>query len=172
MTLWFMMMLHNTKFGNKMFDGLEDTIWTNINILPLPCDLDPESRNPFFFHRTLCLMMIYIQTMFSCQGINSSENIVESYFDHMSLTVTLTVKIAKNKNKNIFFSTRHSGPWCCITILNLVTNCSVTQTVSSRQAFINIWNLCCNLNPKCSHPIFSTGCSGLWCCLVWLQTNQ
>ena len=28
-----MMMHHNTKSGNKMFDGLEDIIWTNIDIL-------------------------------------------------------------------------------------------------------------------------------------------
>ena len=27
------MMHHNTKFGNKMFVGLEDIIWTNIDIL-------------------------------------------------------------------------------------------------------------------------------------------
>ena len=31
---------HNTKFGNKMLGGLEDIIWTNINILNLHCDLD------------------------------------------------------------------------------------------------------------------------------------
>ena len=49
MTLWLIMMYHNTRFGNKMFGGLEDTIWTNINILTLSCDLDPECSNPFFF---------------------------------------------------------------------------------------------------------------------------
>ena len=27
------MMHHNTNIGNKMFGGLEDIIWTNINIL-------------------------------------------------------------------------------------------------------------------------------------------
>ena len=71
------MIHHNTKFGNKMLGGLEDIIWTNINILVLCCDLDPESSNPFFFHRTLWLMMMYNQTKFGCQGINSPENIVE-----------------------------------------------------------------------------------------------
>ena len=52
-------MPHNTKFGSKMFGGLEDNIWTNINIL------------------TLRLMMMSHLTEFRCQGINSSENIVE-----------------------------------------------------------------------------------------------
>ena len=68
-------MHHNTKFGNKMPGGLEDIIWTNINILTLRCDLDPECSK--FFHRTLWLMMMDHQTKFGCQGINSSENIVE-----------------------------------------------------------------------------------------------
>ena len=70
-------MYHNTKFGNKMFGGLEDIIWTNINILTLHCDLDPECSNPTVFHRTLWLMMMYHQIKFGCQGFNSSENIVE-----------------------------------------------------------------------------------------------
>ena len=60
MTLQHMMMHHNTKFGNKMFGGLEFenkmfgdleyTIWTNINILTLCCDLD---RDFFFSQDTL-----------------------------------------------------------------------------------------------------------------------
>ena len=36
------MMHHRTNFGNKMFSGLEDIIWTNIDILTLHCDLDLE----------------------------------------------------------------------------------------------------------------------------------
>ena len=46
-------MHHNTKFGNKMFGALEDIIWTNINILTLCCDLDPECSNPIFSEGTL-----------------------------------------------------------------------------------------------------------------------
>ena len=55
------MMHHNTKFGNKMLGGLEVIIWTNITILTLCYDFDPESSNPFFFsfHRTLQLLMLY-----------------------------------------------------------------------------------------------------------------
>ena len=36
------MMHYNTMFENEMFGGLEDIIWTNINILALRCDTDPE----------------------------------------------------------------------------------------------------------------------------------
>ena len=46
MTLQLMMMHHNSKFGNKMFGGLDDIIWININILTLCCDLDRKRRNP------------------------------------------------------------------------------------------------------------------------------
>ena len=72
-----MAILHNTKFGNKMFNGLEDIIWTNIDILTLHCDLDLERSNLFFFHKTLWLIMIGHQTKFGRQGINTSQNMVE-----------------------------------------------------------------------------------------------
>ena len=48
MTLWLMMMHHNAKFGNQMFGGLEDIIWTNIDILALCCNLDLKYSDPFF----------------------------------------------------------------------------------------------------------------------------
>ena len=78
MALWLLMMHHNTKFGSKTFGGLGDNMWTNINSLSLTCKLDPECNNPFFFFFTgqLGLLMMYHQTKFGCQGINSSDNIV------------------------------------------------------------------------------------------------
>ncbi|WP_419615779.1 hypothetical protein [Thiolapillus sp.] len=48
MTLQLIMMHHNTEFGNKMFGGLENIIWINIDILTLRCDLDLEGNNPLF----------------------------------------------------------------------------------------------------------------------------
>ena len=48
MTVQLMMMHHNTKFDNKMFGGLEDIIWTNIDMLTLCCDLDLGGSNPIF----------------------------------------------------------------------------------------------------------------------------
>ena len=59
-----------------MFGSLEDIIWTTTNSLTLQCDLDLEVSSPFF-HKTHWLMMLYHQTKFGPQGINSSENIVE-----------------------------------------------------------------------------------------------
>ena len=48
MTLQLMMMHYNTRFGNKMFGGLENIIWKNNDILTLNCDLDLEGNNPLF----------------------------------------------------------------------------------------------------------------------------
>ena len=44
-----MTMHHYTKFGNKMFGGVENNMWTNSEILTLRCDLDLERSKPFFF---------------------------------------------------------------------------------------------------------------------------
>ena len=52
------MMHHNTKFGNKMLGGLEDVIWTNINILTLCVTLTLNAVIQFF-HRKLRLIMLY-----------------------------------------------------------------------------------------------------------------
>ena len=50
--------LHDTPTHNdasqhqvwkQMFGGLEDIIWTNINILNLRCDHESECSNPFIF---------------------------------------------------------------------------------------------------------------------------
>ena len=57
--LKFMTMHHNTKFGNKMFGGLEAIVWANIDIWTLYCDLDLERSNPIFFHKKLRLLMSY-----------------------------------------------------------------------------------------------------------------
>ena len=66
MALRLMMMHHNIKFGNQMFGGLEDIIWTNI-------DMNTVIQS---FHMALWLMM-YHQTMFVHQRINSSADIIE-----------------------------------------------------------------------------------------------
>ena len=49
MTFQLMTMHHYTKFGNKMFGGVENNMWTNSEILTLRCDLDLERSKPFFF---------------------------------------------------------------------------------------------------------------------------
>ena len=54
------MMHHITKFGNKMIVGLEDIIWTNIDILTFAVTLILHAVI-HFFHKTLWLMMMYHQ---------------------------------------------------------------------------------------------------------------
>ena len=46
-------MHHNTKFGNKMLGGLEDVIWTNINILTLCVTLTLNAVIQLFSQDTL-----------------------------------------------------------------------------------------------------------------------
>ena len=63
MTLRLIIMHQSTKFGNKLFDGLEDIFWTNTDNLNLRCDLDLECSDPFLY-KTLWLIMVYHQTKF------------------------------------------------------------------------------------------------------------
>ena len=56
-----------------------------------------------FFHRTLWLMMMYHQTKFGCQGMNSPEDIAER------VIFFITWALAAIK----YFITWHSGSWCC-----------------------------------------------------------
>ena len=72
-----MMIHHNTKFGNKMFVGLEDIIWTNIDILAFAVTLILIAVIQFF-HRTLQLMMQYYQTKSGCKWNSSLEDIAET----------------------------------------------------------------------------------------------
>ena len=67
-----MIMHHNTKFGNKMYVGLEDIMWKNIDILTFAVTLTLiEVIN--FFHRTLWLMMLHHLTKFGNKMICGSE---------------------------------------------------------------------------------------------------
>ena len=98
-----MMQHNNTKFGDITFGGLEDIIWTNIDILTLRCDLDLECSNPLFFcfvYKTLLLMMMYQQTKFGL--LKNQQFIRYSRNNHILFiwanAVTLTLKI-----KNFFF---------------------------------------------------------------------
>ena len=83
--------------------------------------------------------------------------------------MTLTLKIGKKK------SACQSGLWCCITIPNVLTKCSVLQKTSPRQTFTDILNVCCDLDLECSNPIFQQGTLAYDAVLsnqVWLQTDQ
>ena len=89
-----------------------------------------------------------------------------------ALAVILTLKIIAT----IFSSSAwHSGSWCCIAIPNLVTKCSGIQKISSRQTYTNILNLCCDLDPERSTPLFLQDTLAYETVLsnqVWLQADQ
>ena len=98
MTLRLIMKHHNTKFGNKMFGGLEDITWTNINILSLHCDLDPEHSNPFFFFLSLDTLP-YVDVSSDQVWLARNQQFKKySRKSHIliiqALAVTLTLKIA------------------------------------------------------------------------------
>ena len=124
--------------------------------------LTPNAVILFFFHRTLWLLMMY-QTKFGCQGIHSLENIVERIiFWSYDTLLTLTLKIAATTK-----ILHASGSWCCITIPNLVTKCSVSQKISSRQTFKHfehlLWPWPRTLIPF-SHKM-------LWLMMLYYQTK-
>ena len=158
-----MMMHHNTKFGNQTFGGLEDHVWSNTDILTLCCDLALECSHSIFFHKILWLIMMYYQTKFDCQGINSLEDIVELErikFDYTSPLWPWPW----------FFPTRHSGSQCCIIVPSLVTKCSAVQKISER-TFTGILKL----DLECSNPIFPQDTLVYDIVLInqdWLQTDQ
>ena len=105
-TLKLMTLPHSTKFGNKMFGGLEVTIWTNTDILTLRCDLDPECSNTFlsfFFNKTLWLVMKYHQTKFDFQRMNSSEDVAVIFHTCLLQNCVLRNKNHQNPEHSIIF---------------------------------------------------------------------
>ena len=111
-------------------------------------------------------MMMYHQTKFGCQRINSSV-----FWSYEPLMWPWPWRLQQQQQQN---SVGHSASWCCSTIPHLVTKCSAIQKISSGQTFINILNLCCDLDLKCSNPIFPQHTPAYDAVLsnqVWLQTD-
>ena len=93
-------MHHNTKFGNKMFGGLEDIIWTNVNILTFCFDLDPKCSNPFYSQDTLAYDDVSSDQVWFPRNQQFRQYSRKSHiFIIPALAVTLTLKIAKTKLK-------------------------------------------------------------------------
>ena len=105
---------------------------------------------PFFFHRTLWLMMMYHQTKFGCQGIHSSETIVErvTFWSYEPSLWPLP------RRQETHFSAWHSSSWCSTTMPSLATHCFAVQKIQSGQTFIYILNHRCDLDLEHSHPFF------------------
>ncbi len=143
------MMHHNTEFGNKMFGGLENIIWINIDILTLRCDLDLEGNNPLFpqdalAYDNLSSDQVWLPKNQQFRRYSSQSNVLIIW----ALAVTLTLKTANN-----FCFAWHSGSFCSITIPCLVTKCFVVHKISSGQIFTDILNLRCDLDLERSNPI-------------------
>ena len=93
------MMHHNTKLSNKLFGGLENIIWTNMDILTLHCDLDLEHSNPVFSWCTLAYGdvssdQVWLPRNQQYRRYSRKRHILIMW----TLSVTLTLKTA-----NIFF---------------------------------------------------------------------
>ncbi len=89
------MMHHNTEFGNKMFGGLDNIIWINIDSLILGCDLDLEGNNPLFPQDALAYDNLSSDQV-GCQRISSSEDIVvRVIIDNMSPRCDLDLEDSK-----------------------------------------------------------------------------
>ena len=165
------MMHHNTKFGNKMPGGLED-IWTNINILTLHCDLDPECSNPSFFstgHSSLWWCIIrpkWLPRNQQFRKYRKKSHIMIIW----ALTVTLTLKIATTTT----FS--HMALW--LMMLHDHTKFGNKMFCDSENIIptvTHILNLHCDLALERSNPIFQQDTLAYDAVLsnqVWLQTNQ
>ena len=105
MTLWLMMMHQNTKFGNKMFFGLKDIIWTSTDVLTLCCDLDLDCISIFFKKHS---------GLWCC--ITTS-----SLATKCSLILNPCCDLDP-ESSNPIFSTEHSDLWCSTIKLSLVAN--------------------------------------------------
>ena len=79
-----------------MFGGLED-IWTNMIILTLCCDLDPERCNPLVFQRTLASDDIRPNLVAKESPVQK----IQPYFYHTSPFCDLGLKESNNNKKNI-----------------------------------------------------------------------
>ena len=164
-----MILPQHTKFGNKIFrssDHLDKqslTYWTVAVTLTLNAITQ-------IFHRTLQLMMLYYQTKFVCKQTSGLEDIAEIVIFWLYKPLLWPW----HWRQWTIFSAWHSGLCCCITIPSLVAKYSAIQKYSSRQMFTNILNLCCDLDLKCSNPVFphTPACDAVLSNQLWLQIDQ
>ena len=99
------MMHNNTKFGNKIFGGSEDIIWTNINILTLR----PESSYPFFSQDILAYGDVSSDQVWLPRNQQFRKYSRKSHFDHMSPHYDLDCKDSNNNNKNLQDTLAHDA---------------------------------------------------------------
>ena len=81
MTLWLIMVHHNSKFGNKTFGDSEDTMRhkQSLTFRAFTVTFTFNAATFFsLFHRTLRLIMPHHQTTFGCKRISSLKDRVET----------------------------------------------------------------------------------------------
>ena len=76
--------LSGEYFGNQMFGGLDDIVWTNIDILTLRCDFDLEYSNPIFSYGTLAYDYVSSDCVWLPKNQQFSRYNIKSYSDHIS----------------------------------------------------------------------------------------
>ena len=124
-----------------------------------------------FFHRMLWLAMLDYQTKSGSKPTSSSEDTTEIVVFWLYKPLLWPWPWTQRT----YFSACHSGLWCCTTTPGLVTKCSVLQKISSKQTFINILNLRCDLDLERSKYVFPHGIKASDAVLqnhVWSQTDQ
>ena len=123
---------------------------TFTDILNLHCDLGLERNNPFLFHRTLRLRMLYYQTKFGCKRTAILEDTVEIVIFWLNKPLLWPWHWRRWTN----FSAWHCGSWRCVATPELVSKSSKVQKISSGQTFTDILNLRCDLDLERSNPVF------------------
>ena len=119
------------------------TFWTFVATLTLNAVIP-------VFNRTLWLMILYYQTEFGCKPTSSLEDTTEIVIFWLYMPSLWPWHWIQWTN----LFARHPDLWCCITVLGLVTKCSVVQKISSGQIFNDILNLHCDLDFERSNPVF------------------
>ena len=110
------MLIHqNTKFGNKLCGGLEDIIWTNINILTLRYDLDLNCSNSIFPQDTLAYdaklsNQVWLQTEQQFRRYGKKCDAIQKTSSQKTFTEILNLLCDLDlEYSNPIFSTEHSG---------------------------------------------------------------
>ena len=128
----------------------------------LHCDLDLVNNNLIFTQSTQAYADVHPSLNLVAKKINISAETVIS--DQMSPHCDPELE-------------QDSKPICLHDTLahNMVTKCSVVQTIPSGQTFTNIVNLCCDLDLEGSNPIFpqnTLAYGAVFSYQVCLQTDQ
>ena len=143
---------------------------TFTDILNHRCDLDLEHSNSIFQQDILA----YGAVLWNQAWLQTDQQF-RRYNGNITWWLYKPSLLLRHWTLWTSFSAWNFGLWCCITIPGLITKCSVVQKISSGQIFINILNLCCDLDLECNNPIFpqhTLAYDAIVSKQVWLQTDQ